>query len=171
MKYIKASICSIAAFSCLPYLHSMENIDPLLSELKRTKKVFTDEQMSELDRNTAIDKGFEEIKNKIFPGSPLPEFLKVLYKQVGNLGFSMLILSPIRGLESPLYNGIRDGQDKKIPSNWVVFAEIEGCEYFCIHRFEHKIARFLVFPEVATYKQEDTYLTPSDWVQKILLKS
>jgi len=169
MKYIKASICSIAAFSCLPYLHSMENIDPLLSELKRTKKVFTDEQMSELDRNTAIDKGFEEIKNKIFPGSPFPEFLKILYKEVGNLGFSMTILSPIRGLESPLYNTIREGQEKNIPGDWPVFVEIDGCEYFCINRFNLEIARFFVIPGKPV-KKYDTYSNPTDWVKKVLLK-
>lgn len=171
MKYIKASICSIAAFSCLSYIHSSENINPLLDELKNTKRAFnTGTVMPESERNEAIDKGFKEIENKIFSGSPLPEFLKVLYTQIGNLGLGMIILSPIRGLESPLYDGIREGQEKNIPTNWVVFAEIDSCEYFCINRFDFQIARFLVSPEANPYKQEDTYLTPRNWIEKVLLK-
>jgi hypothetical protein len=38
MKYIKASICSVVAFSMLPYIQSAENIDLLLAELKKNKK-------------------------------------------------------------------------------------------------------------------------------------
>jgi hypothetical protein len=101
----------------------------------------------------------------------LPEPLKKLYKECENLRLCVDILSQIKGVESPLYDVIREGQEKKIPSNWVAFAEITGCEYFCIHRFEFQIARFLVYPESKPYeyKQCDIYLTPSDWVKKILL--
>lgn len=166
MKYIKASLCSLVTFCCLSYIHSAED---LFAELKRTKRVFTDENMSESQRNEAIDKGFKDIENKIFPGNPLPKFLKTLYKEVGNLGFSMHILSPIRGLESPLYDGIREGQEKEIPGDWVVFAEIDGCEYFCMNRFNFKVARFLVIPG-KPFKQCDTYLNPNEWVREILLK-
>lgn len=166
MKYIKASLCSLVTFCCLSYIHSAED---LFAELKRTKRVFTDENMSESERNKAIDKGFDEIKNEIFPGSPFPEFLKTLYKEVGNLGLSLYILSPIRGLESPLYDGIREGQYKKIPGDWVVFAEIDGCEYFCINRFNLQVARFFGIPG-KPFKQCDTYLNPIDWVAKILLE-
>ncbi|MGV8947915.1 MAG: hypothetical protein ACOH2E_00880 [Candidatus Paracaedibacter sp.] len=168
MKYIKASLCSLVAFSCLSYIHSAED---LFAELKRTKKEFNADGIvvPETERNENINKGFKEIENEIFRDNPLPFFLKQLCSQVGNLGFSMEILSPIGGITSPLHDGIREGQEKNIPHDWVVFAKIDGCEYFCINRLDSQIARFLVFPEANPYKQHDTYPKPSEWVEKILL--
>lgn len=170
MKYIKASICSIAAFSVLPYIQSAENLDPLFAELKRTKDVSTSVVLSESGRKEAIDKGFTEIENRIFGGSPLPNPLKDFYREVGNYEFSVEILSPIQGIESPLHAGIREGQHNKIPSNWVVFAQCTESEYFCINLADFKIARFLVFPEAKPFKQEDTYTDMAAWINKILLR-
>jgi len=171
MKYIKASICLFSALSFLPYVHSADNIDSLFAELKRTKRVrnFPDNGMSEIERNEAIDKGFKDIENEIFRGYSLPEVLKKLIREAGNLRVSVGILSPINGTTSPLHDGIREGQEKKIPTDWVVFGQLTASEYFCINYKSFQIARFLVFPEAKPFKQEDTYPNLGAWITEILL--
>lgn len=168
MKYIKASLCSLVTFCCLSYIHSAED---LFAELKRTKRVrpLIGKQMSEAERNGEINKGFKDIENKIFRGSPLPETLKELIREAGNLRISVGILSPMNGITSPLYNGIRKGQEKEIPTDWVVFGELTASEYFCINRTNHQIARFLVSPEAKPFKQCDTYENMDEWIRTILL--
>ncbi len=171
MKYIKASICSIAALSILPYIQSAENLDPLFAELKRTKKEFHAGGIvvPEDERNKKIDEGFKQIEDKIFHGNPLPEPLKKLYKKCGNLLLGADILSPLGGVTSPLHNAIRTGQEKKVPPEWIVFVKETASEYFCMNLMNGHIARFLVFPEANPFKQEDTYQTLGDWIEKILL--
>lgn len=166
MKYIKASICSIAAFSVLPYIHSAENLDLLLDEIKQTRRA--DPVLSKIERDESINQGFEEIENKIFNGDSLPQPLKYFYQEVGNYNFNVEILSPIKGVTSPLNDGIRKGQEKAIPSEWVVFGQIDECEYFCINRFNPEVARFLVPPE--PFKQVETYPNLEAWIAKILLR-
>jgi hypothetical protein len=63
MKYIKASICSVVAFSMLPYIQSAENIDLLLAEIKKTQNEFHSGGIviPEDERNKQIDEGFKGI--------------------------------------------------------------------------------------------------------------
>jgi|GEM_PF-3269831 len=164
MKYFKISICLISSLFFVSYIHATENEDAnLWLELKEKYKVSYPSEGTE-----EINKGFLEIENKFCRSLDftLSENLKEFYKQVGNLGFPVYILSPVGGLTSNLAKGIEKGHEGGIPQEWLVFGELDHCEFFCINCKNGEVARFIIIPKV---KQHDTDRTFSKWIERILL--
>ncbi|MBX9805383.1 MAG: SMI1/KNR4 family protein [Alphaproteobacteria bacterium] len=127
-------------------------------------------QMDKFQRRQEVDQAFLEIERRIFTKESqlvLPEALKELHRRQSNLdtSFGFIILSPLRDI---LYSGIRRGQEKGIPSPWVVFAHLTASEFFCINYASGEVARYTVVPKV---KIHDRYSDLYEWLAKIVLKN
>lgn len=169
MKYIKTSVCSLVTLSLFSYVHSVEN-DSLWTELRSKLKVLPKPGNSQEARirepKAKIDESFSAIEKDL--KCVFPESVKRLHTEAGNLAFpdSVCLLSPVGETESYLYRCIVKGRTHKLPSDWLIFAEIDGQEYFCINRLTGNVSRFTLIPHV---KMHDSYVSIEDWAQKMFL--
>ncbi|MBM3468321.1 MAG: SMI1/KNR4 family protein [Alphaproteobacteria bacterium] len=170
MKCTKASLALTTSLAMLSYIQSAEDISPnVWGPLKQKfAPLSIYKSLPDDERQLKITAGLGQIENSLFSaasGGHLPATFKEFYQQVGHLGFSVRIYSPMKGLESPLYSLIRDAHEKGIPQDWLAFAECDGNEYFALNYKDGKVARFTLLPRV---QQHENYPTILDWIDKNL---
>lgn len=174
MKIIKYFTNIIFLISSISISYSSETSE-LWKELREKYAVFEIEKeegedpLTKKERDNKINEGFSQIEKILFRPElniTLPNPLKEFYQEARDLSFSLNLLTPMEGADSPLYNGIREGHEQGIPLNWFVFSKLTGSEYFCIN-YNSEIARFLTVPEV---KQHDTYSNILEWAKKEFLE-
>jgi hypothetical protein len=112
---------------------------------------------------------FEEIENKL--GYELPKDLKQFYTYgAHNRKLTKFCpATPNGGLESELYNLIRDAQHEMQNTDkldWVAFCPVQGNEFFCIHRITGKIRRYLIS---GGFTENENYENLSAWIERIWL--
>ena len=175
MKYLKASTCSILALTFFSSIHSAENSDKELwnalrakvSKRSLPKKQVAVIEKQEINRDDQITTGISEIEESIFKESSqfkLPKLFVQFHKEVGDRNFSPIYLSsPVGGINSSLYTLIREGQEKKIPSEWIPFGKVDESEYYCINHITGEVCIYLVSPDL---EQDQTWISLSTWLEK-----
>lgn len=172
MKQFKASICSLAAFASLSYIHSAEQAnDGLWTQLKSTLSASPKRQI----QPDAIDEGFSQISkdlaSKSFPIS-IPPSLIEFHKNVGNLNFtkSVVLLSPIKRVdETQCYflTQILNAKKQGLGHEWLIFAQMDGNDCYCIHTQTGRVQLFSLIPQAKGHNEYDSIET---WAKKVFLE-
>jgi hypothetical protein len=182
MKHFKASICSLAAFASFSYIYSAENMDESLwaklrHEMKPlpTRKIQGEYPSQDIQWCRNIDEGFLQLEEAIkAKGTPLsiPKSLIEFHKHVGDLAFSksVVLLTPIKRKEeadSYFCQRILDTRTRQLPAEWLIFAEMDNSDCYCIHSKTGMVKLFTLLPEVK--EQGGYYRNIKHWAQEVFL--